>query len=278
MNDRIPPKRADELFFYATRVAHDRRRGRWTITVDPDGFLTGYADDIEEAAPLEELTATSPAQTTGDGTTTYSGRIPFSSGVILLVGDAFVLLRRDAAAPVDPLMWTSPAGRCDADPRTTALRELYEELLVQADGRAAVVKPPKDGVHSDGNRNSGAEVIETYRKTLQRNGIYSPRDRWVEMDTTVPPEYADALERVETRYGDESFVDDFWAYWDEKSSTLELRKVYRLDLPTDVDAVTFTDGEYERTTSVVPRERLFAFNDDDLVPTNRAFRTAVPRP
>lgn len=277
MNDRIPPERADELFFYARRVTHDRRRGRWTITVDPDSCITGYADDVEVPVALEELTATAPEQTTSDGTTTYSGRIPFSAGVILLVDDAFVLLRRDAAAPVDPLMWTSPAGRCDADPTTTALRELYEELLVQADGRAAVVKPPENGVHGDGDPNSG-DVIEAYRKTLQRNGVYSPRNRWVEVNTTVPPEYTDELERVETRYGDESFVDDFWAYWDEQSSTLELRKVYRLDRPADVDAVTFADAEYERKTSVVPRERLFSFDDADLVPTNRAFRTAVPQP
>jgi len=268
MNDRIPPERADELFLYATRVTHDRHRGRWTVEVDPENCLTGYADEVDEAAPLEELTTTAPTTTKSEEKTTYAGRIPFSAGVIVLVGDAFVLLRRDEAAPVDPLMWTSPAGRCDARPRTTALRELAEELLVRADGRAAVLTPPE----------AGDEAADAYRETLRRNGIHSPRDRWVELPMTVPDEYADALVPVETQYDDDSFVDDFWVYYDETNSTLELRKVYRLDTPDDVDTVTFADGEYDRTTSVVSRRELFAVDDDDLVPANRAFRAELPSP
>ena len=53
-----------------------------------------------------------------------------SAGVFLWAGGKLVLLKKDAKAPTCAGCLTEPAGRCDALPGLTAMRELNEELLV----------------------------------------------------------------------------------------------------------------------------------------------------
>ena len=53
-----------------------------------------------------------------------------SAGVFLWAGGKLVLLKKDAKAPTCAGCLTEPAGRCDALPGRTAMRELNEELFV----------------------------------------------------------------------------------------------------------------------------------------------------
>jgi hypothetical protein len=60
----------------------------------------------------------------------HNGLSLLSSGVFLWIDDKLALLRRDAKAPSLAKHLTEPAGRCDALPGKTGLRELNEELMV----------------------------------------------------------------------------------------------------------------------------------------------------
>jgi 8-oxo-dGTP pyrophosphatase MutT (NUDIX family) len=264
MDGRIPEDRRDEVFFYAREIHHDERTDEWTVQLDSENCLTGYSDDVDFSPSVDEISGRSLASHEEGETTVYEGPVLLSAGVVLCVNDRFVLFERDADAPVDPLRWTSPAGRCDTTPRRTALKELYEELLVIADGRPALIVPPEGDAHED-----------VYDETLRRNGIHSPPEDWVRLRADVPEQFRHLYARVTTAYGEDRYVDEFWPFLDEASSTLELRKVYRIEPGEEVGSLQFEDGEYGRKTEVVTEGELVAMDRDDLVATNRAFRDIV---
>lgn len=264
MQERIPATQRDKRFFYASEIRHDAQNGEWHIRIDPEDCLTGYSDVVDEDPQLGEISDRSLTVREMVDATVYEGPILLSAGVVLCVGDRFVLFERDADAPVAPLTWTSPAGRCDTTPIRTALGELYEELLISADGRPAVVAPPDH-----------EPVTDVYDRTLRWNGIDTDPDDWVRVDAVTPDQFADLQATVITEYGDERHKTMFWPYLDETNSTLELRKIYRIETPEDVNSLRFEDAEFDRRTGVLTKSELLAMDDDELVPTNRAFRDTL---
>ncbi|MDG5777956.1 NUDIX hydrolase [Haloarculaceae archaeon H-GB2-1] len=259
MNRRIPPDRADELFFYAKRVVADDEG--WRIDVDPAHCLTGYADEVDVAYPLRELGV--DERRIANGRTVYEGRIPFSAGVVLLVEGTFVMLYRDADAPSDPCKWTSPAGRCDHDPTQTAYRELYEELLVRANGRPAVVEVGDES------------AVARYETTLRERGFDHPREQWLRLPASVPDRYDSLHVPVETHYGDERHVGRFWPYWDDAKETLELRTILEIQRPGDGPSLSFSDPEYGRRVEQFTLDDLLSLSSDELVPANAALREEI---
>lgn len=261
MRERIPATQRDELFFYASEIRGVPESDEWHIQIDPEDCLTGYSDVVNEDPQLGEISDRSLTVREEADAKVYRGPILISAGVVLCVGDRFVLFERDADAPVAPLKWTSPAGRCDTTPIRTALGELYEELLISADGRPAVVSPP--------NREP---ITDVYDETLRSNGVTAEPDEWIRIDATEPDQFADLQATVTTEYGDERHRSRFWPYLDETNSTLELRKIYRVETPENSRSLRFEDAEFDRRTGVLTKSEFLAMDDDDLVPTDRAFR------
>lgn len=264
MDDHIPEHRKDELFFYAEQIVHDMEADCWEIHVNPDECLTGYANNVDVPHSLEAIGNSDPTVHKEGSRVIYEGRLLFSAGVILLIDDHMVMQYRDPGAPVDPCRWTSPAGRCDTTPEQTARQELYEELLVLAGDRPAHVVI------------SGEEQLTgVYQQTLRHNGIHSPTTDWETIPTNRPPRYNSVISTVETYYGNENYIDKFWAYFDDSSSTLELRYVKEMNVPDSVPMVRFSDAEYSRETALFSQEELQSLPDDELVPANEAFRNVI---
>lgn len=261
MNDRIPERREDELFFYANRLVYDGETDRWEIHVDPDDCLTGYADAVDVSHPIAAIEDSEPTVRNEGSRVVYEGRLLFSAGVILLIDGHVVLLYRDAEAPVDPCKWTSPAGRCDNTPGRTALQELYEELLVVSDGRPVHIAVP-----------DRETLTGPYQRTLRNNGIYASTTDWETVTAGCPPDYEPVVSTVETHYGDETAVDEFWAYFNTDSSVLELRYIIEISTPDSIPMIRFEDGEYDRQTALFTHDELQAIPTEDLVPANAAFR------
>jgi hypothetical protein len=265
---RLVPERYDEdtVFAYASKVVHDEAAGQWTLYADPQDCLVGDPVGI----PIDAVRAEQPSRTEIGGKTIYEGRILFSAGVIMIVNGQHVLIYRDEDAPTDQDRWTSPAGRGDHDPGTTALKEFYEELAVTEGGKPAFITVDE----------RSAAFEDTYEATLRTVDQYAPPGEWRRVAGTTPERYRPYLSSVVTEFGDERCTDELLAYYDVTSNTLELRFVVNVDVtPERAEAFAFHDGEAGREVKWFTESELLDFDSDDLVPTDAyVARELLPEP
>lgn len=254
----------DEVFAFASEVVHDRNIDSWTIRIDPDEYLVG-----DTTGPtVDELRTERPSQTESGDRTVYRGRILVSAGVVTVVDTEYVLCRRSAEAPTDPGLWTSPAGRLDHDPASTARKEFYEELVLCVSETPVFVDlPGSEGVFE-----------ATYETTLRRVDASHSPETWYRFDAKTPERWRPHLSTVVTEFGSERWRDELFAFYDESANTLELRMVVSVDLRASLaDDVWFRDGEYDRPVRRFSRDALVGMPDDDLVPTDAYIsRTVLP--
>lgn len=261
---RLVPDQYDDdtVFLYASRVVHDRDRDRWELHVDPDDCLAGAV-----GPSIQGLQDVSPSVEVDGRCRVYDGPMLFSAGVIFIVGDQHVLLRRGEKAPTDPGKWTSPAGRCEHDPGTTALEEFYEELVITARERPVFVTR---------NEDRSTSHVETYETTLVRVGIDASREAWHRLDGSVPELFRGHLSTIVTHYGDRVFTDEMLAYYAADVNTLELRFVLQVNPPSDLTSeLSFHDGEFDRTVDLFDRETLRSMPTSKLVPTDAYLASEV---
>ena len=221
----------DEVFLFATEISHDTATDTWRLEVDPDSSLVGPATDRDVAA----LRTADCERVATDSGYAYRGRLLFSAGVVVLLNGQLVLLQRDAGAPYDPGRWQSPAGRCDGPPGETALRELYEELLVFEGDTPVFIEY--------GDRSADFEKI--YQSRLASVGGPTNSEAWARYRGTVPAHIDDAFATVELVYGDTTYTGEMLAVFDEANSTLELRYLLASSV-ADPDSLRFLDPEYDR--------------------------------
>lgn len=244
----------DTVFLYASEVVHREDADTWVLRLDPENCLAGAV-----GPSISTLRDATPTEKPVDGARLFDGPVLFSAGVLLLVNDRHLLLQRGDDAPTDPGLWTSPAGRCEHDPGTTALKEFYEELAIAVDDTPALV------TWGDRTRDHTA----TYRRTLERVGWDAPEASWRELDAEVPPAFEDQLSTVVTEYGDRTFRDRMLVYFDADANTLELRFVLRITPSSAVrEALSFRDGEFDRTVRLFDREQLRRVPRSALVATD----------
>lgn len=256
MRKLVPDRYEDDTVFAAAeRVVHDHEANRWTLRVDPGEGLVG--DPV--GTSVRDVQAERPERTTDGDVTVLEGPVLFSAGVVTLVDDRFALLYRDADAPTAPERWTSPAGRGDYDPGTTALKEFYEELLIVEDGTPVFVTFDE----------RSSELEDAYAAALRGIGITTPPSEWHRVTGTTPERYRPHLSTVVTEIDSERYTDEMLVYYDEDANTLECRFVIAVDLPIDRGAaLSFHDGEFDRTVRRFTRSEYCNLDRTDLVPTD----------
>ncbi|MEF8806782.1 hypothetical protein [Natronomonas sp.] len=264
---RLVPDRYDDdaVFATADRVSHDAEADRWTLRIDPGEGLVG----APVGTPISDVQARRPTRTEDDDLTVLEGPVLFSAGVVTLVDGDFVLLYRDADASTDPERWTSPAGRGDHDPGTTALKEFYEELVI-LDGDTPVFVTVDD---------RSVALEEVYTAALRGIGNTTPPSEWDRVSASTPDRYRPYLSTVVTEVDGERFTDEMLAYYDAEANTLELRFVIALDLPNGrAEALSFADGEFDREVRRFTRSEYVALERADLVPTDAYMAHEIESP
>lgn len=244
MNTLIPERWDDKVYFYASALERDADGG-WTIRVDPDACLV--RDDrfaIDEVAALPTVTELRQANVrrieSGRGAsrvTRWEGRILLSAGTVLFVDGRVLLLQRDAA-PVDPFLWTSPAGRCDREPHLTAVKEFLEEVLVTESGTPVLVQLP-------GCEGHAATIEQIYADTCRRKGLAATDPQWIRLQAGAAPLEAWSGSPWTLHFGQgagsETHAGRGFVFFDEACNTLEIRLV--AELASTERRLTFVDGE-----------------------------------
>lgn len=245
----------DTVFATADRVSHDPEADRWTLQVDPEKGLVGESMETS----VEDVRARRPTRTEDGDLTVLEGPVLFSAGVVTLVDGEFVLLYRDANASTDPERWTSPAGRGDHDPGTTALKEFYEELVI-LDGETPVFATVDE---------RSEKLEDVYAATVRDLGNTTPPSEWHRVPASTPDRYRPHLSTVVTDVDGERFTDEMLAFYDAEANTLELRFIVDIDLPTErAESLSFRDGELDREVRRFTRNEYATLDRDDLVPTD----------
>ncbi|APW99507.1 hypothetical protein CHINAEXTREME_17805 [Halobiforma lacisalsi AJ5] len=260
---RLVPETYDDdtVFLYASKVVHNTETDTWIVHIDPDNRLAGV-----DNTPLEEIRNADPTVTTEGTREIYEGKILFSAGVIFLVNDRIALLQRDEEAPADPGKWTSPAGRCEHDPGTTALKEFYEELVITANERPVFVQWC----------GCSDEHFETYRNALSELGKNEPINDWQTVRAETPESFRSYFSTVRTKYDGRHFRDDLLTYYDTDANTLEFRFVLRITpSPEFASSLTFADGEFNRDIGLFDPKTLQSMSSDDLVSMDAYFARKV---
>lgn len=280
MEEFIPESMKDSVFFYANEVVCDRENNRWILKIDSDDCLvrnpntdadvyTCRETNLDETTPeITEIRSKGPDKIEKDTRTLYRGRILFSAGFVVTLDGSVVLTRRGPGASVDPCKWTSPAGRCDSTPSNTGTRELYEELLVSADGAPAFLSV---------GLSSSVDPKSLYVETLRRNGIHAEKNDLIHLDTEFPDRYRSMTATVETRFESDAedvkrHVGEFWTLYDPNASTLELRRIIEVTVPENISSVSFSDGEYGQPTRLFSKDEFMDTDSDEFVTTDRIFR------
>jgi len=245
---------SDTAYIYASKVVHDVEVDIWTVHICADNFLAGAYN-----VPLETIQNESPAISEVGDRRIYEGRILLSSGVIFIVNDRFILIQRDERAPSDPGKWTSPAGRCEHDPGTTAIKEFYEELVVMTGEEPVFCR-------WDGRSN---DFEETYQNTLAQLGNDISTDEWRSIEATMPNSFQEYFSTVITYHGGSKFCDELLTYYDEDSNTLEFRFVLRITPSSKLESqLRFADGELNRDVELFTVEEVKSMNSGYLTPTD----------
>lgn len=256
MNDRIDED--DSAYFRAQRVDVDDEADRWTIHVDPDDCLVARDEPGADGPTVADVQQTAPSVTETGATKVYEGPILFSGGVTVRVNDQFVFIFRDAGARTSPRMWTSPAGRGDRDPATTALKEFYEELAIVAEDAPVFVELD--------DRSEDFEAV--YERTLETVGQYADPAEWTRVTASVPEGVENALTTVVTQYGTEQFEDRMLVAYVPESNTVELR--FFVDVQLETDEIECFDAELGRRVEQFTSEEVEELlTKGNLVPPDR---------
>jgi hypothetical protein len=279
MNHFIADALDDKVFFYARKVDQGPDMN-WDIHVDPNACLVSM-EDMDNALPTVETLRQGALnkQIVRNGIF-YKGQVLFSGGVVLTINEKFLLLLRDAQAPVDPLKWTSPAGRCDREPLFTSLKEFYEEVIIfdRISGHPVFVSFPE--------KTYCRASKGIYSRTLKRKGFDQREAQWTVVNARADNKYIEHLRTVQTFFGSgqesgpsvdgEVFKARFFTFFDEIANTLELRLLASLSVPSEMETrLAFRDGEYERSVRLFSIEDLMHLEDASLVGTMVHFRDTV---
>jgi len=279
MNHFIPPHMDDIVYFYARKIVK-RLPSNWYIHVDPAACLVSMKNKGEGFPTVEDLRQNVPQKIIEPDKVIYEGRVLFSGGIILTVNDKILMLQRDKDAPVDPLKWTSPAGRCDREPLLTTLKEFYEEVILfdNVSGKPIFV--------TFGNEAYFEELKEIYGETLKRKGFKYPSNEWIFVHADVGSKYEAHLQEVRTCFGpdetssscgeQEVFTGKFFTFFDEEGNTLEVRLLAFLLIPAGMEAhMAFLNGEFEQTVKLFTKEEFMLMEESALVRTMSYFRKEV---
>lgn len=277
MNRFIPDNLNDQVFFYARKIVK-QRGSHWTIYVDPNNCLVSLSDREERIPTVDELRQAVLRKSQSLDQVSYVGKVLFSGGVFLIINNKILMLFRDEKAPIDPLKWTSPAGRCDREPLFTSFKEFYEEVIIfdRISGNPIFVAFPFE---------SYSETLkEIYCKTLTRKGFDHKVQQWVVIQANAGGRLNGHLHEVQTYFGsdetssgsNEIFREKFFTYFDEKENTFEMRLVASISIPSEMEArIAFRDGEYERSVRLFSQEDLMLLEQSSLVSTIEYFRNLV---
>ena len=265
MNTFIPTEVDDTVFFYARRVATDNHS--WHLNVDANSCQVALRDNGEGLPTVNALRESALTETTEGAWTVYEGRVLISAGIILTVNGKVLMLQRDDKAPVDPLKWTSTAGRCDREPLLTALKEFYEEVVLfeRSSGRPVFV----DFL----GHPYCEELQEIYAETLTRTGFAHPPEIWLHRPAAIPNYAHPFMREVKISFGpnvpgqsNEVFVGQFFPIFDRENNTLELRWLAELTVPPEVEAdLGFLDGEYQRQARLFDKDEFAGMDASSLV-------------
>jgi hypothetical protein len=277
MNRFIPESLNDMVFFYAGRVVKKRDSG-WSIYVDSDNCLVSL-DEMEGMPSIDEFRMADLQEKTVDEQVIYEGKVLFSGGVILTINDRILMLLRDRDARVDPLKWTSPAGRCDREPLFTSIKEFYEEVII-IDRKSGV---PVFVTFSEGQ--AYARELETvYAKTLKVKGLEDNVEKWDFVRARSSDRYNLDIDVVCTYFGPfensggsrigETFEGRFFTFFNKEDNTLELRLSTSVCFPFEVeDRLEFLDGEkYGRSVRLFSEQDFLELGKASLVDTMDHFR------
>ena len=207
----------------------------------------------EYGRPDDLLVPDMQAGLTRIGRAAYNEQHPelylLSAGVFLWAGGKLVLLKKDAKAPTCAGCLTEPAGRCDALPGLTAMRELNEELLVVSEESNAVERTTTTSValafvHGAHISPEHAERIKT--EQLTNRSPHPMAIEYVGLDSVAPQITEDDsdLTRIVDVYLDGVFIETLRGphFFDLDHNTLEVRLA--LDLRhANLSHCTFQDGE-----------------------------------
>ncbi len=159
----------------------------------------------------------------------HDGLSLLSSGVFLWIDNKMVLLRRDAKAQSLAGYWTEPAGRCDALPLKTGLRELNEELLVLSGGAKLAF------VYDEALADEAVAIKKS------QGGLGTP----IELAQLEVPDHGDSpyLIRIAFVYLDGRLAETILGphFFNRRHNTLEVRMP--LSLSPQCEDVALADGE-----------------------------------
>jgi hypothetical protein len=157
----------------------------------------------------------------------HDGLSLVSSGVFFWIDNKLALLRRDAKAPSLAGYWTEPAGRCDALPLKTGLRELNEELLVLSGGAKLAF------VYDEALADEAVAIKKS------QGGLGTP----IELAQLEVPDHGDSLIRIACVYLDGRLTETILGphFFDRRHNTLEVR--ISLSLSPQYEDVAFVDDE-----------------------------------
>lgn len=263
--DLLPDGHPDAVFLKGRTAVHDRARNRWLVAIDPLDPVVAFRDVPGAYTTVREVAAREPTVIEDGATLRVEGPFLIGAGVALLAGEDLVCLRRSSRSSFDPGAWTTPAGRLDHAPAETAYRELYEELLVTADGEPAFVSP-------DTTAGDEEALRDVYAETVANAKLDPDPDAWTRLPTTVPDAYEPHLAAVETVAGEHVERARLLATFVEDANTLELRAVARVP---DRAGLEFADGEGDRPIRRFSPTALRAADGAELVPFLQYLRETV---
>lgn len=264
MNDFIPEKWDDMVFFFAEEIYFNKKSG-WDITINPDNCRVGMKSLEKDMPDIATLRKEKPQKCESKDGSLMCGRILLSAGVIFFVENKLVLFRRDEQAPVAPLKWTTPAGRLDRAPLYCALKEFYEELIMldEHSGKPVFFQIP--------GLPYANELRTVYEQTLKRKGENTSQNEWLIIDCEPGVSYFTDTQPVSVRFECEtisSFEIRFWPIYDEENNTLELMLPLTVESQALVDIkLLFKDGEYQRINKLYELDEFLRLSDTDLVNT-----------
>ena len=243
------------------------------------GFMLVGMDRSTGMPSIDELRMANLREKTVGDQVIYEGKVLFSGGVILAVNDRILMLLRDRDAPVDPLKWTSPAGRCDREPLFASIKEFYEEVVIidRKSGAPVFVTFSEGQIYA-------REMQAVYAKTLRGKGFKDRAETWDFAPARSGDRYKLDMDVVCTHFerntnpGEnlvgESFKGRFFTCFNKGDNTLELRLIASVCFPFEVDdRLLFLDGEkYGRIVRLFSEQDLLNLENTSLVYTMDHFR------
>ncbi len=236
----------DKVFFYASLVKKENDIIK--IYVNNNLATTSTSFDVTTVSELRKTDKNYKSHLT-DGLKD----VLISSGSFLFINSKLVLTKRTHDAPIDPNKWTSPAGRCDRNPLTTALKETAEEINIYCKSSGTYIYP-KGAEHFIKNKDNISFI--PYEKSSE---LFKINLNKVEF-------YLDG--KLEEK-------SELWFYYDEESNTFEFRLPIFYSL--DEKNIEVNNPEYPDT-----KTKLFDITalpkDEDLVSSIKQLKDSLRHP